>query len=93
MGRIYNVLEWKAQTGRGAHSYNHPDRCAHAHAHTQVRAHVHSPHTDLVVENNNVVGVCIEPGVHGLADTAYLLQGRSVQIRPAKFQDLGVKHK
>ena len=37
------------------------------------------------------MGVCIEPGVHGLADTADLLQGRGVQVRPAKFQDLWPK--
>lgn len=37
------------------------------------------------------MGVCVEPSVHGLADTADLLQGWGVEVRPAKFQYLRPK--
>lgn len=62
--------------------------CTRSCIHTQVRAHVDSSCSDLVVEDDDIAGVCIEPGVHGLTDTADLLQGWCVQVRPAKFQDL-----
>lgn len=33
--------------------------------------------------------VSTEPGLHGFADGAQLVQGRRVQLRPAKVLDLG----
>lgn len=43
----------------------------------------------LVVYDHHVVAVRTQPGVHGLADAADLVQGRSVVVRPAKVQHLG----
>lgn len=49
------------------------------------------PFSYLIVENYYIVRISIEPCIHGLADTAYLLQGRCVQIRPSKIQYLWEK--
>lgn len=45
----------------------------------------------LVVNDHHIVAFCTQPGVHGLADAAYFVQGRSVVIGPAKVQHLGEK--
>lgn len=47
---------------------------------------VSEPH--LVVDDHHVVGVRAQPRVHGLADAADLVQGRSVVVGPAKVQHL-----
>lgn len=68
----------------------------HGHAHTRTHTHTHTvtrpeAHSDLVVQNDDIVRVCAEPTIHGLADTADLLQGWGVEVRPAEFQYLQPK--
>lgn len=41
--------------------------------------------------HHHIVTVCAQPGVHGLTDTANLIQGRSVVVWPAKVQHLWVE--
>lgn len=40
------------------------------------------------MDDHHVVGVRAQPRVHGLADAADLVQGRSVVVGPAKVQHL-----
>lgn len=61
--------------------------------HMRTHAHTPQPSSDLVVQDDDVVRVCIEPSVHGLADAADLLQRRGVQVGPAKLQDLRPREK
>ena len=42
----------------------------------------------LIVENHHIMWISIEPRIHSLADAAYFLQRRCVQVRPSKIQHL-----